>query len=121
MIEKDFIPYEIALGLKQLGFNEPCLGSYYHTGKKLDIPAGFKYIDHGEYTVLAPSYSQAFRWFRKECALESYIRANLFVDVPKTYQFYIDENIDDIWYDTYEEAELECLKGLIKTVKGGNK
>ena len=118
MIEKEFMDYELALELKQLGFVEPCLASYYHAGRRLHI---CEYINHGEYTVLAPTYSQAFRWFRKEYALESYIRANLFVDVPKTYQFNIDDNIDDVWYDTYEEAELACLKKLIEIVKGGNK
>jgi hypothetical protein len=68
-------------------------------------------------SCLAPTYSQAFRWFRQEYALESYIRANLCVDVPKTYQFNIDDNIDDVWYDTYEEAELACLREMIKIIK----
>jgi hypothetical protein len=123
---KEFIPYELALELKQLGFNEPCF-TYYKNDQLSDI---LELVKNSEMTnvnnesddyISAPTYSQAFRWFRKECALESYIRANLFVDVPKSYQFYIDENIDDIWYDTYEEAEIACLKKLSETVRSNTK
>jgi hypothetical protein len=28
MIEQEFVPYEEAFALKELGFNEPCLGYY---------------------------------------------------------------------------------------------
>lgn len=27
-MERNFIPYEIALDMKELGFNEPCFGMY---------------------------------------------------------------------------------------------
>ncbi len=33
MITEEFAPYELALELKQLGFDEPCLASYYHAGR----------------------------------------------------------------------------------------
>jgi len=29
-MEKEFVSYEIALALKQLGFDEPCLGKFYY-------------------------------------------------------------------------------------------
>jgi hypothetical protein len=124
-LEKEFIPYELALELKELGFNEICFGYWYteqEEFKKIDIQlSSIGFLEGEPDYILAPTYSQAFRWFRHEYALESYIRANLCVDVPKTYQFNIDDNIDDVWYDTYEEAELACLKKLIEIVKGGNK
>ena len=28
MIEKEFVPYEESLALKELGFNEPCFGYF---------------------------------------------------------------------------------------------
>jgi hypothetical protein len=123
MANKDFIEYPEALELKQLGFNEPCLGSYYHAGKKLDIPAGFKYINHGEYTVLAPTYSQAFRWFREKHNLKSCImfRTSM-VDNEEYYDWLIKgQEVVYRHFKTYEEAELACLKKLIEIVKGGNK
>jgi hypothetical protein len=137
MIEKEFIPYELALELKQLGFNEPCLASYYHAGKKLDIPAGFKYINHGEYTVLAPTYSQAFRFFRENYDIHYSIdRERSQHDFEWGYNWSIynytglceeyvtshpDAPAGEWIYETYEEAELACLKELIEIVKGGNK
>jgi hypothetical protein len=122
----DFTQYPEALELKQLGFDEPCIAYFARDTRGLcwhsNSVVPYNHNDIDKYCDLsAPTYSQAFRWFRHEYALESYIRANLCVDVPKTYQFNIDDNIDDVWYDTYEEAELACLKKLIEIVKGGNK
>jgi hypothetical protein len=120
-LEKEFTLHQEAFELKDLGFDEECLG-YYNIDPHFKNPS-FRIgtpFDH-QWCLPTPTYSQAFRWFRHEYALESYIRANLCVDVPKTYQFNIDDNIDDVWYDTYEEAELACLKKLIEIVKGGNK
>jgi hypothetical protein len=126
-LDKEFVLYQEALALKELGFDEPCLSIYDKDGKLQRSLLEYPIINskngfHEHWNIItAPLYQQAFRWFRHEYALESYIRANLFVDVPKTYQFNIDDNIDDVWYDTYEEAELACLKKLIEIVKGGNK
>jgi hypothetical protein len=138
MIEKEFVPYEEALALKELGFNEPCLASYFHAGKRLDI---CEYINHGEYTVLAPTFSQAFRWFREkyklhysvdyECSQHdhkwgyNYTIYN-YSQVVKTNEEYIQSNpiapAGEWVYETHEEAEIECLKKLIELVKqGGNK
>jgi hypothetical protein len=110
-MKNEFIPYEQALELKELGFNEECFAYYYN--KELSFGARVAY---GE-VIESPLKQQAFRWFREEYALDSYIRPNLVYDVPKTYQYNIDDNIDGVWYNTYEEAELECLKKLIEIAK----
>ena len=118
-MEKEFVLYEQALVLKELGFNEPCLASYFHAGKRLDI---CEYINHGEYTVLAPTFSQAFRWFREKYNLIGLIEGgydndkNIF-----TYVIWDDfrDNIVDDYYSTYEEAELACITKLIEIVKNG--
>jgi hypothetical protein len=111
----DFIPYELALELKQLRFDEPCFASYYHAGKKLDIA---EYVRHGEYTTLAPTYSQAFRFFRNTHNCHHTINlSKKYVGIA--YSSVVNFSIDE--FDTYEEAELECLKELIEIVKGGNK
>jgi len=120
MIEKEFIPYELALELKQLGFTEPCLASYYHAGRRLDI---CEYINHGEYTVLAPLYQQAFRWFREKHSIHAWIinaedNHNVFKPFFRGVNIH-DQHLVD-FYKTYEEAELACLKQLIETY-GGDK
>ena len=133
----EFVPYEEALALKELGFNEPCLASYFHAGKRLHIT---EYINYGEYTVLAPTFSQAFRWFREkyklhysidyECSQHdhkwgyNYTIYN-YNQVVKTNEEYIQSNpiapAGEWVYETHEEAELACLKKLIEIAKqGGN-
>ena len=62
-----FVPYEQALHLKELGFQEECL-AYYHQDQMLEVDSlGIK-RDHyrGKFGVLAPLYKQAFDWFRKQ-------------------------------------------------------
>ena len=107
-MEKEFIPYEQALALKELGFDEPCFSYYYN--RELSFGARTSY---GE-VVEAPTFSQAFRWFREKYG--DYLLYS-FGLIP---HFTIIQNliIEDSKI-TYEEAELECLKKLIEIVKDG--
>ena len=69
-MEKEFIPYEQSLTLKELGFYEECFAGY-------DVDTTELYIGYEndqrtfniDYHILAPLYSQAFRWFRKKYEL----------------------------------------------------
>lgn len=115
-MEKEFVPYELALRMKQLGFNEPCFG-HYSNGE-------FVYGSHTNNTMqrfryAAPLFQQAFRWFRKRGFL---------IDVTSLgkdeYEFYIKWSfaysfLSDT-YKTYEEAETACLKKLIEIVEQTN-
>ena len=75
----EFIPYEQALELKELGFDEPCLAYYDKDGDLLgdigineDIDNLYRnsyfviYKDFSESEYTAPLYQQAFRWFREK-------------------------------------------------------
>ena len=113
MIEKEFVPYEQALALKELGFNEPCLASYFHAGKRLHIT---EYLNYGEYTTLAPTFSQAFRWFRDKHKLGAII---------SQFGWGIENELGQIVHNIsdsenplcYEEAEILCLRKLIEIAK----
>jgi hypothetical protein len=133
MIDKEFIPYQEALELKQLGFDEPCF-TYYKNDRPSDV---LELVKNSEIQnvnnepddfISAPTYSQAFRWFREKYGLASQFA---YYHVPK-WTFEILEFTDIkmtpskivVEYSkprTYEEAELACLKKLIEIVKGGNK
>jgi hypothetical protein len=132
-MEKEFIPYEQALALKELGFDEPCFGVYYISDEEHEVIKSFppyvysKNIGiYKKYNVLAPLYQQAFRWFREKYNLFCEIQIDRTTE-PKfcfdIFQYEHFGNYEKIevkeWYlyRTQEEAELECLKKLIEIVK----
>ena len=112
-MNKEFIPYELALELKQLGFDEPCNTCY----DKLEMVASYgenvfdyKNYNTSGYVVSRPLYQQAFRWFREKYQLHFPIM----VQHGGTWYF---EKFSTKGFKKYEEAELECLKKLIEIVK----
>jgi hypothetical protein len=123
---KDFIPYEQALELKELRFDEPCLG-YYGENQKLIWKSGYAPWVNSERNLVdnhfasAPLYQQAFRWFRENCdwPIETWIQPYLSIN-PRTYEglYWRRGETESVGiYDTYEEAELACLIKLIEIVK----
>jgi hypothetical protein len=128
-MEKEFVIYPLALKMKQLGFDEPCLACYYNAGEKLDID---EYVRHGQYTVLAPLFQQAFRWFRENYNLFCEINIDKTMEPKFAYtimeyesaQFFEGFNEDilsEYLYYKHEEAELACLEKLIEIVESNGK
>jgi hypothetical protein len=123
-MEKEFIPYEQALALKELGFDEPCIRYYWTDGmfsKTYNEP--FNYSKK-ENTISAPLYQQVFRWFREKYKLVAYIKYyaewnfEIFRIDDKIAEVQDDVNVDYTFRGgSYEEAELECLKKLIEIIK----
>jgi hypothetical protein len=119
-IGKEFVPYQEALELKELRFDEPSLGWYTSDGSLIK-----EYITNkvNKFT-LAPTFSQAFRWFREKHKL--YHTINMFGDWDKPQYSYLVSgrtmnNPAHMWHfedkDSHEEAELACLIKLIEIVK----
>ena len=130
-MEKEFILYEQALALKELGFDEPCFGEY-HNGEwditEDEITLVLKISESKGNFLLedkcctAPLYQQAFRFFRENYNLDKTI--DNWTEQPmdgeiwdKAYQYYINGEAYHPYFKTHEEAELECLKKLIEIVK----
>jgi hypothetical protein len=135
-MEKEFVPYEQALALKELGFDEPCLTWW--NKKEFVYPYwerefGYNYESGiAKDCVLSPLYQQAFRWFREKYSIQSTIEPtkdqhrfelgfNYWIWNTKTGEEWFTEPKNrpagDYVFDSYEEAELECLKKLIEIVK----
>ena len=118
---KDFIPYEPALALKELGFDEPCFGYY---GVENEFVLDTMRNTSPNYSrrgfISAPLYQQALRWFREKY---NYNHSIVFTKHPfgtDEYQYMIlleDDECVEINFKTYEEAELACLNRLIEIVK----
>jgi hypothetical protein len=129
-MKQEFIQYQPALELKELRFDEPCLGYYLCRNSAFgidDLLITTEWIDLLPYdssSCKAPTFSQAFRWFREKYGLYHVI--NMFGDWDNPQYGYIIsgktmDNPAHMWYyenvDSYEEAELACLIKLIEIVK----
>jgi hypothetical protein len=128
-MENEFVPYELAVRLKALGFDEPCF--VYYRASNENKPA---YPNHGVIQnsvcgngITAPTFSQAFRWFREK---NFYVSINTYhsVSLDKPFGLSIDYlHESGKWdyfdyrgesdFETYEEAELACLTKLIEIVE----
>ena len=134
-MNKEFIPYEQALALKELGFDEPCLDRYDPRFGKLSSDMETWTHEHYPETLMipAPLKQQVFRWFREKYGLRGFIgfRPNVkrfdyhIYDMELSGMEYVTQrtmeafNKDPI-VGTYEEAELGCVIKLIEIVKTKN-
>ena len=147
-MKNEFIPYQQALALKKLGFNEPCFAIY--EDKKWQLVENKNSMSYElclkTDTFPVPTFSQAFRWFRKKHNLVHEIswskskrgvsfdydifslvlptddelgdEDDVYIDRPmETYDSLAGKTFRDMEFDSYEEAELACLIKLIKICK----
>jgi hypothetical protein len=128
-IESLFVPYQIALDMKSIGFDEPCFSYYLEDGTR--IPASYSWegtvypsnADLLPEWCTAPTFSQAFKWFRKQYKMDSVIIRSFSMTNSYHYNIIIDQDYGNdlqstsIPNRTYEQAELECLKKLIEIIK----
>lgn len=113
-MENEFLPYEQALALKELGFDELCLYNYSEVYGFIENMNDLKHSDGNNRFVSAPLYQQCFKWFREKYDLFGYVLPS-YEENP--FSYIISGTPYNINYNTYEEAELECLKKLIEIVK----
>ena len=65
-MENEFVTYDIALRMKALGFNEPCMSFYAGGFNELWTVKIVNPDNVAEGNVLAPTWQSAFRWFREK-------------------------------------------------------
>ena len=120
---KEFVPYEQALALKELGFDEICFGYYDPQGK---FQYSYTPLGYFNSRTIVPLYQQAFRWFREKHELYHSI-----IPYRSTHDNYVDGTFhievrdsngkDHAEYDDneyfYEEAELAYINKLIEEIK----
>ena len=141
-MNKEFITYEQAVALKELGFDEECFAVYYdsethvflkefktYTGAWVKFNSEFD----GKGVTSAPLYQQAFRWFREKHNLCGEVYTVNMGAIDYTFQIR-DLYSEDIkhnnfeaytggyigTFSTYEEAEQSCLDKLIEIVKNNS-
>ena len=111
-MKKEFLPYQEALDLKELGFNEKCAAHY------LDVDdLELKWLIYRNLSIdtnkciQAPLYQQAFKFFREKYDFRYSIgNTNISVVHYGTTQL-LQNNA------TYEDAELATIKWFIEKAK----
>jgi len=123
-----FVTYEQALALKDLGFDEDCLGRWLAitewekpTGE-IKLQLGVKVEDYDKNQCLAPLKSQVFKWIRKNSSINgivSYYGKDQWNIEILDYKGNELIQIEDNTFWSYEEAESACIDKLIELVKQG--
>jgi hypothetical protein len=129
-MEKEFVPYEQSLELKELGFDEPCFGWTVPNNENFVISPCEKYNGRQLLMTQIPIYQQAFKWFREKYNLHSEPYTADMGAIEYCFQIrdlysekYIYDNFVGVGssysgtFNTPEESEIECLKKLIEIVK----
>ena len=123
-IEDDFVTYEQALELKNMGFNYPSIRFKNNISDIYEEKSPFDW-NRTEHFVSMPFFYQAFRWFRKEYNLD----AEIYVKHERGNKIYThlilsmkNGKIKPVYegsgkFKSYEECESACLGNLIKIVK----
>jgi len=112
---KEFLPYQQALELKELGFKEKCAAHYLDEDDlelKWEIYRNLSI--NTNYCIQAPLYQQAFKWFREKYGYTFSIGKTNTAVVHAGTTFLFDGNA------TFEDAELATLKKFIESAKQEN-
>ena len=124
-MEKYFVTYKQALALKELGYDEPCMGKYdTKQGDEwfLNIYSGHlnaQFSDKNK-ACIAPLKSQVFEWFREEHSIHgivSYYGKGQWNIEILDYKGNELIQIEDNTFWSYEEAESACIDQLIEHIK----
>lgn len=124
-----FVPYNMSLDLKELGFVDECLGQYITKGGKvLDLSEGSLYLLTNKnnkdnlYSVSAPTWEQLREWL--------IVNYNLYTEIRRNpHNEYIVFVEDYIWithksemkkYNSYEQARSDAFEKAIDLIKNNN-
>ena len=112
-MEKEFITYDLALRMKEIGFDEPCFVTIDQTG--------FMHLNGTEYPIRGsmvyheinvPTWQSAFKWFRDNYGV------HMTTSKYDETQWWVNWGS---WtskvYDSYEEAQKSCLEKLCEIVE----
>jgi hypothetical protein len=122
-MEKEFVSYEQAVALKELGLNiDNYVGVYGLDGRHLYNVHGNKFDAVDElFFIKAPLKQQVFRWFREYYWWYANLSSWLQEEEGTYHKYEIygtpDSAHGSIMFKTYEEAESACIDKLIELAK----
>jgi hypothetical protein len=117
-MNKEFVTYEQALALKELGFDEPCLAWYVSKRHGLELGQVVQ-SDLLRDAVIAPLKQQSLSFFREKYGLKpqittTYNEWDFFIPESEYNEFPIRQSSDKWTYENYEENLINKLIELVK-------
>lgn len=133
---EDFVPFEIAIKIKEKGFNEPCY-KYYQRGVLDSDDCWNRYNRGTADRCSAPTISQVLKWLREEkkihiepCVLadadtntdgkiiNEYIYWSFSITSIETADmiYFEYEHIDDKRFDSYEQAAIAGMQYVLDNI-----
>lgn len=117
-MNEDFVTYEQAVKLKELGFDWKCY-QFYNADKKLWSYTSIGYGDDcrdwndNDYAIIgnaecsAPTLAQAQKWLREKHYLSIEVYSSLDIDYNHEYDGFI-KNLNDASEDEIEDSAISC-------------
>ena len=129
-MKDEFVTFDIAMAMRELGFDEPCLAHYYVNDKHFDYMASFNNpksnSQYHESRVTAPLWQQAFKWFRTKYGIDGQV-SNTNAPEPEKWCYDVARLSGGILimfspktdkpFDSYELAVEDCILKMINLVK----
>lgn len=125
-MEKEFVTYEIAAKLKELGFDEKCMGMFGPNKEFFIDESSWRYGKISNEVLIRPLWQQAIDWLREKHNLHlSIMIEDAYAVADKTWNFRI-HNIDwggdrEVYclassniYKTFEDARESAI---LKTIE----
>jgi len=122
-IEDNFVPYELALKLKEKGFEDECFKKYIAgcLWSNPSVPETYKFIHSNSSDCLAPLYQQVVDWFREKHNIHIHISLNqfgygwMFALISTTHYKSVKDLVGGVkfkwtYYETLNKAIEESLK-----------
>lgn len=142
-MEGEFVPYELVVKIKELGFSSNNLnfysGCFAYYGDETSNLKGklipnnimrkhFRF-NYSEF-IMAPLWQQAFDWFREKYNFDSYVRKTTYRQWKLQIKYILQNDSEEEWEnykyyqdykDTQKEAREACLEKLIEIVESRRK
>lgn len=125
---KLFVPYPLAIQLRDIGFSELCITHYVSESYGLDLDPSEIGVDDTKLikdAVSAPTYQQVFDWFREEKDLFATIECTN-TRTKDSWEYEVTSQNDRmvrrfVQPTTFMEMQEECLTRMIEIVKENKK
>ena len=134
-MKKQFVPYEIALKLKELSFDEECL-AYFSNDKYHDLHHSCENVMEGDFVInnynelKAPLWQQVIDWIRERYKINIFFDCEMNLSSMEIawfkyrYKIYIER----VWvnkgiyngFNTYEEAREQAILKAIELWKNNS-